>query len=251
MRLFGHLDPKQRKRVLLGAAAGAVVLVLFIRHRQAAGSTSTQAVQPDLGTGATSSGVPSGLGSDTAPSATDTGGVQPTTDLTPITDQLAQIETDLAGLQTSTAGGGGDPGPGPGDGLGPGPAAAATQPAGFWWGGQWITSAADLQAFERKHGNSSFNLQLWAYQHPGAAESIGLSVPSKAPSSPAATTPGPQQARPRSSVPSRKTGTATATSTATPTRATPAAAVKHYVSTSPKRLTKIQTQTHGRGMGHL
>jgi hypothetical protein len=42
------------------------------------------------------------------------------------------------------------------------------------WGGKYITSPGQLISFERSHGNTGFNINVWAKQHPAAAALIGV-----------------------------------------------------------------------------
>jgi hypothetical protein len=171
------MDPKKKKQLLVGGTVGAALLVFVLRKKQPAATGDTSGT----------------AGALFDPSAGLAGGGDSGTTV-PVTDPLAGIPTDWLTQPSDGGAGSGyqppstDPGPSSGPGPGPGPAPPPPAPAppaappphgaaGFWWGGIWMTSLSQLSAWEKAHGNKTFNVSLWASQHPDAARAVGVTPP--------------------------------------------------------------------------
>ncbi len=233
-----RITPQNRKRALIGGVAGAVLLALYLRHRQntAAAGTTTSTVgtltDPTAGFRAVGAAADptAGVGSGFDPSTltdgvpfTDTSGLgvqaAAPTDFTPITDAISglgtnftDLQTQLNDLQTEVAAGVPAAAPKP---TTPPPAAPPATKQGFWWtiaGKQTFidsSKAGTFVAWLKAHGD---NPDAWAANHPAAARQIGLVPPAVAPkptthtsSSPAAETGGAARKPPVSGVAGKKT----------------------------------------------
>ena len=161
-----------------GLGVAAILAGLYIRNRSAASTTATTT------TGTTGTDT---TGTTVGPAGTtDTTGTTTADTLNGLQSQLNDLPTQIGQtVGDELAAYFGQPGPvdtgaggGAVDSAATGGAAGAT---GFWWGGQYITSLKQFQAWRAKHGLPNNTLADWAFSHPGAARSIGLTPPSSMP----------------------------------------------------------------------
>lgn len=225
MKLNFH-DPKQRGKLLLGAAALGLLVALYLRHRATAATTATTATvgattDPTALNGyGTTTGVPTVLDTSGAAGATGVAAVDPTqTDaLAAATASLTDAAAAIIAATTPLT----DPGIAPytvPPTTAPVTAAAATPKtaAGVWWGGKFMTSIKQLVSYEKAHGNSGFDANAWAAQHPDAARTLGVTPPP----------PMPRAAQPSASAPVH------ATPVSGVGKATPAASIIKSVAALP------------------
>ncbi len=204
----------RRKKILYAAGALAVVAFVLLRRGHGGGGGGGGAADVPL------------AGAPAADAAISPGASSPDnyaagySDLISFADltagRLDQLETtqgtlvdSLGGIRdaiSAFAGPGDFYGPAPGasppttdDGAGgqtpaasPGNRAATERARGFWWGSQWITSAAQMRDTLRATGANT-NLHAWARSHPAAAQTIGLTVPAAPPPRTQASAPAPAQ----------------------------------------------------------